>query len=91
MGGSFKSSPSRSPAPTDSGSGCPAHTSSGTTTIPIPNPTALWSAAPVERMSAEPPGRSPIHDGLKLAIWSDRDKVDPAVVNKLRPILGKYF
>jgi 5'-methylthioadenosine phosphorylase len=47
--------------------------------------------ATVEKMSTAPPGRSPIHDGLKLAIWSDKNKVDPAVVDKLKPILGKYF
>jgi 5'-methylthioadenosine phosphorylase len=47
--------------------------------------------ATIENMSAAPPGRSPIHDALKLAIWSDKNKVDPAVVNKLKPILGRYF
>jgi 5'-methylthioadenosine phosphorylase len=47
--------------------------------------------ATIENMSAAPPGRSPIHDALKLAIWSDKNKVDPAVVNMLKPILGKYF
>ena len=47
--------------------------------------------ATVERMSADQPGPSPIHDALKLAIWSDKSKVDPAVVERLRPILGRYF
>ncbi|MCG3179865.1 MAG: S-methyl-5'-thioadenosine phosphorylase [Phycisphaerae bacterium] len=30
-------------------------------------------------------------EALKLAVWSDKSKVDPAEVEKLRPILGRYF
>jgi len=47
--------------------------------------------ATVERMSADPPGPSPIHQALKPGIWSDKSKVDPETVRKLRPLLGKYF
>ncbi|NOX59474.1 MAG: S-methyl-5'-thioadenosine phosphorylase [Planctomycetes bacterium] len=28
---------------------------------------------------------------LELAIWSDKSKVDPAMIKKLRPIIGRYF
>lgn len=28
---------------------------------------------------------------LELAIWSDKRRVDPAIVERLRPIVGKYF
>jgi len=34
---------------------------------------------------------SPAHDALKLAIWSAKDRIDPAEVAKLRPLWGKYF
>ncbi|MGB4258055.1 MAG: S-methyl-5'-thioadenosine phosphorylase [Phycisphaerae bacterium] len=30
-------------------------------------------------------------DALSLAIWSDKAKVSPQVVEKLRPIVGRYF
>src|SRR5690606_18681353 len=30
-------------------------------------------------------------DALALAIWSDKSKVRPEVVEKLRPIIGRYF
>lgn len=33
----------------------------------------------------------PYEDALALAIWSEKSKVDPAVVERLRPILGRYF
>jgi 5'-methylthioadenosine phosphorylase len=35
--------------------------------------------------------RWPAHDALRLAIWSDKTKVDRGVVEKLQPILGRYF
>ena len=47
--------------------------------------------ATVESMSSDPPGPSPAHDALQLAIWSDRQRVARGVVDKLRPILGRYF
>ena len=47
--------------------------------------------ATIERMSTDPPGPSPIHEALKLAVWSDRAQVDPVVIEKLRPILGEYL
>lgn len=33
----------------------------------------------------------PYEDALAMAIWSDKSKVAPAVVERLRPILGRYF
>jgi len=33
----------------------------------------------------------PYADALALAIWSDKSKVDPCVIEKLRPIVGRYF
>lgn len=31
------------------------------------------------------------HDALQLAIWSDKQTVDGKVVEKLKPLVGKYF
>lgn len=31
------------------------------------------------------------HDALAMAIWSDKSKVDRALVSRLRPILGRHF
>jgi 5'-methylthioadenosine phosphorylase len=30
-------------------------------------------------------------DALAMAIWSDKSKVAPAVVERLKPIVGRYF
>ncbi len=35
--------------------------------------------------------RSPAHDALKLAIWSDRKRIDPAEVQRLSVLWGRYF
>lgn len=34
---------------------------------------------------------SPAHDALKLAIWSDKSKIAPAEIEKLRVLWGRYF
>ncbi|MEX0655404.1 MAG: S-methyl-5'-thioadenosine phosphorylase [Phycisphaeraceae bacterium] len=34
---------------------------------------------------------SPAHDALKLAIWTDKSKLDPAEVERLRVLWGRYF
>ena len=34
---------------------------------------------------------SPAHDALKLAIWSDNSKIDPAQVHRLDLLWGRYF
>ena len=47
--------------------------------------------ATIARMSADPPGTCPHHDGLKQAIWSDKSRVNPSAIEKLRPIIGRYF
>ncbi|MBP7935127.1 MAG: S-methyl-5'-thioadenosine phosphorylase [Phycisphaerae bacterium] len=33
----------------------------------------------------------PYDDALAMAIWSDKSKVSPAVVERLRPLIGRYF
>jgi 5'-methylthioadenosine phosphorylase len=33
----------------------------------------------------------PAHQALKLAIWSDKAKIDPEHVERLAPLWGKYF
>ncbi len=33
----------------------------------------------------------PCREALRLAIWSDKSRVDPAAVERLRPIIGRYF
>lgn len=53
------------------------------------NAVALLKAA-VARMAADPLGKSPIHDALELAIWSDRAKLTPAVFEKYGVLLDKY-
>ncbi len=34
---------------------------------------------------------SPAHDALRLAIWSDKSKIDPAEIQRLQILWGKYF
>ena len=34
---------------------------------------------------------SPAHDALRLAIWSDKSKIDPAAVKRLAVLWGRYF
>ncbi len=34
---------------------------------------------------------SPAHDALRLAIWSDKTGIDPAEIDRLRPLWGRYF
>lgn len=34
---------------------------------------------------------SPAHEAMKLGIWSDKSKIDPREIDKLRPIWGHYF
>ncbi|MCH8315974.1 MAG: S-methyl-5'-thioadenosine phosphorylase, partial [Planctomycetes bacterium] len=34
---------------------------------------------------------SPAHDALRLAIWSDKSKIDPAQVKRLAVLWGRYF
>ena len=34
---------------------------------------------------------SSAHEALKLAIWSDKTKIDRTEVDRLRPLWGKYF
>ncbi len=38
-----------------------------------------------------PPEGCACSDALKLAIWSDKAKVDPAVRQRLDPLIGRYF
>lgn len=35
--------------------------------------------------------RSLAHDALALGIWSDKTKIDPAEIERLRPIWGRHF
>ncbi|MCC7205232.1 MAG: S-methyl-5'-thioadenosine phosphorylase [Phycisphaeraceae bacterium] len=42
----------------------------------------------VSMLEAQP---SPAHDALKMAIWSQRDKIDPAETERLGTIWGRYF
>ena len=31
------------------------------------------------------------HDALKMAIWSDKSKIDPTVKKRLEPLVGRYL
>ena len=33
----------------------------------------------------------PCHDALELAIWSDKSGVEREVVERLKPLIGRYF
>jgi len=35
--------------------------------------------------------RWPYDDALALGIWSDKAKVDPSIIERLKPIVGRYF
>jgi len=35
--------------------------------------------------------RSPAHDALALGIWTDKSRIDPAEVERLRPLWRRYF
>ncbi len=47
--------------------------------------------ATVADLAKRPPEPCRCHQMLELAIWSAKDKIDPAVVKCLEPIVGKYF
>ncbi len=53
------------------------------------NAVTLMKAA-IEKLAAAPLPKSPIHDALELAIWSDRAKLTPAVFEKYGVLLEKY-
>lgn len=53
------------------------------------NAAALMRAA-VEAFAARPLGKSPIHDALELAIWSDRSKLTPEAARRYGVLLEKY-
>ncbi len=53
------------------------------------NAVALLRAA-VEELAARPPGPSPIHDALKLAIWSNRSALSPEVWKRYGALLARY-
>ena len=42
----------------------------------------------VSLLEAQP---SPAHDALRLAIWSDKSRIDPAEVKRLAPLWGRYL
>jgi 5'-methylthioadenosine phosphorylase len=48
-------------------------------------------AAAVRRLSANPLGACPCGSALELGIWSDKSKVRPELVRKLRPLIGRHF
>jgi len=51
---------------------------------------ALIEAA-LDDVSALEQQPSPAHDALKLAIWSDKKAIDPAEINRLGVLWGRYF
>jgi 5'-methylthioadenosine phosphorylase len=54
------------------------------------NAIALLRVA-VPRLAARLDAPCVCRDALKLGIWSDKSRVDPAVIERLRPIVGRYF
>lgn len=51
---------------------------------------ALIDAA-IRRLAAGPLPESPAHRALELGIWSNKNQVDPALVRRLKPLIGRYF
>jgi len=49
----------------------------------------LRAALPVLAGQLDQP--CPCREALALAIWSDKSRIDPAQVQRLRPIVGRYF
>jgi len=47
--------------------------------------------ATLRRLRNSPPPPSPAHNALELAIWSDKTRMDPAVVKRLGPLVAKYL
>ena len=47
--------------------------------------------ATVAKLAKEPLADCPAWSALELAIWSDKKTVDPAVTERLRPLIGRYF
>lgn len=43
------------------------------------------------RMMDAPPDRCECQDALKMAIWSDRKNIDPAVRERLEPLIGRHL
>ncbi len=61
----------------------------GNLKVATENAVALLRAA-IESLVAEPLGKSPIHDALSLAIWTDRAKISPATFARYGVLLEKY-
>jgi 5'-methylthioadenosine phosphorylase len=53
------------------------------------NAVALMRAA-IEALATNPPGKSPIHDALELAIWTDRSRLTPELAERYGVLLEKY-
>lgn len=47
--------------------------------------------AALEDVTALQQTPSPAHSALRLGIWSDKSKIDPAAVKRLAPLWGQYF
>ncbi|MCK4342981.1 MAG: S-methyl-5'-thioadenosine phosphorylase [Phycisphaerae bacterium] len=47
--------------------------------------------AAIAAFAANPPGPCPIHTGLDLALWTDRTKISPEVVQRYGVLLERYF
>jgi 5'-methylthioadenosine phosphorylase len=61
----------------------------GHLTAATTNAIALMRSA-IETLAASPLGKSPIHDALELAIWSDRSKLTPELRKRYGVLLEKY-
>ena len=61
----------------------------GNLEVATDNAVMLLRAA-IESLVAEPLGKSPIHDALSLAIWTDRSKIVPETFARYGALLEKY-
>lgn len=53
------------------------------------NAITLMRAA-IEKLAAKPLGKSPIHEALELAIWTDHSRLTPEVLERYGVLLKKY-
>jgi 5'-methylthioadenosine phosphorylase len=53
------------------------------------NAISLWREA--LKLMDKLPGSCRCQEALKLAIWTDRSRIDPAVLERLGPLVGRYI
>lgn len=45
----------------------------------------------VKRLADQPPGPCACQSALELAIWSDKSQISPVTIDRLQPLISRYF